>query len=79
MFEGQAGIKNRTSSAAGSNALARFGGRGRNWSSFGENRVEIRRSAVDYFGHGGKTLSVSGDAVSMGCTSLRSFWRALQP
>ena len=50
MFEGQAGIKNRTCSAAGSIALARFGGRGRNLSSSGENRVEIRRSAVDYFG-----------------------------
>ena len=50
IFEGQTGIKNRAGSAAGSIALARFGGRGRNMSSSGENLVEIRRSAVAYFG-----------------------------
>jgi len=57
-------------------ALAMFGRRRRDWSSSRENRVEIRRSAVDYFGYDGKKLSVSGDAVTMECASLRSFWRA---
>jgi len=50
LYEGKTGIKNRPDFAAGSTALARFVGRGRDWSSSGENRVEIRRSAVDYFG-----------------------------
>jgi len=50
VHEGKTGIKNRTGFAAGSTALAMFVGRGQDWSSSGENRVEIRRSAVDYFG-----------------------------
>jgi len=76
MYDGQTGIKNSTGSSAGSIAFARFGGRGRDWSISGDNRVEIRRSAVHIFGHDGRTLSLSGDAVTVGCASLWSFWRA---
>jgi len=50
MYEGKTRIKNRTGFAAGSIALARFGERGWDWSSSGEKRVEVRRSAVDNFG-----------------------------
>jgi len=50
MFEGQTGIKDKTCSAAGSFTLFRFGGKGLNGSSSGENRAEIRESAVDCLG-----------------------------